>query len=81
VHLDLLAVEPAAERQSCGGLAQSGQCVEHGGGPDLVAVLEVAAADLLQRLEDGVDLRGADRAEVGVPGDLDGGPTRVYIED
>jgi hypothetical protein len=43
--------------------------------------LEVAAADLLQRLEDGVDLRGADRAEVGVPGDLDGGPTRVYIED
>ena len=68
VQLDLLAVEPAAERQRRGGLAQAGQRVQHGGGPHLVAVLEVAAADLLQRLEDGVDLRGADRPEVGVPG-------------
>lgn len=68
VYLDLLPVERAAERQRRGGLAQSGQRVQHGGGPQLVAVLEVAGADLLQRLEDGVYLRGADRHQVGVPG-------------
>jgi hypothetical protein len=67
VHLDLLAVEPAAERQRGGGLAQAGQRVQHRGGPRFVAVMPVAAADLLQRLEDGTGLRGADRPDVGVP--------------
>jgi hypothetical protein len=64
---DLPVVEGAGEDLGDGGFAQPGIGVDHRGAFDLVAVLAVGLDDVVQVLVHGPHLRGAQRAEIGVP--------------
>jgi hypothetical protein len=67
VEADLPLVEFPGEDLGDGRLAQPGVGVDHRGALDLVAVLPVGFRDVVQLLVDGAHLRGAQRADVGVP--------------
>ncbi len=67
VEADLPLVEFPGEDLGDGRLAQPGVGVDDGGALDLVPVLAVGFHDVVQLLVDGPHLRGAQRADVGVP--------------
>ena len=67
VEADLPLVELPGEDLGDGRLAEPGVGVDHGGALDLVAVLPVGFHDVVQLLVDDAHLRGAQRADVGVP--------------
>ena len=68
IKADLPLVEGTGEDPGDGRLAQPGAGIDHRGALDLVPVLPVGFHDVVQVLVHGAHLRGAQRADVGVPG-------------
>jgi hypothetical protein len=67
ITADLPLVEGPGKHQGDGGLAQPGAGVDHRGALNLVPVLPAGLRDVVQVLMHGAHLRGAQRADAGVP--------------